>query len=374
MTSKLTLFTDFKIGDLVLKNRMVLAPLTRGRSGRSQIPNQANVDYYTQRACAGLIISEGTHISKQGMGWAGAAAIYEPQHVEGWKKVTKSVHDANGLIFCQLWHMGRRTCSVFHGLQPIAPSAIAAKTGQTTDYDLNKIPYQVPRALEVSEIPAVVEEYRQAALNAKEAGFDGVEIHSANGYFLDEWLQSISNTRNDQYGGSFENRFRIVAEVIEAVLTVFPSHRVGIRFSPNGATSGSMGSADNYDAFVYYISRLNKYNLGYLHLMDGLTFGWHNLCRQVKLADARKVFDGPIIGNVGYGKLTAEGAINTGAADLIAFGRDWISNPDLPARYENDWPLTPQDSSTWYHYPGFPEGDPSFGYSDYKNYSPPQAD
>jgi len=367
MSASLTIFTEHKIdNELTLKNRLVLAPLTRGRSGRSQIPNQANVDYYTQRASGGLLISEGTIISKQGMGWAGAAAIYEPQHVEGWKKVTKSVHDAGGAIYCQLWHMGRVTSTVFHGLEPVAPSSIAA-VGQVTDYEKNKIPYVVPRALETDEIAGVVEEYRHAAQNAKEAGFDGVEIHGANGYLLDLFLQSCSNVRTDKYGGTFENRFRIVAEVVEAVLTVFPASRVGIRLAPNGAFS-SMGSADNFDAFTYYVSRLNKYNLGFVHIMDGLGFGWHNKCRQFKLADARKVFDNTIIGNVGYEKLTAEGAINSGAADLIAIGRPWIANPDLVERYKNDWPLATSSHEVWWMYPTFPE-ESSFGYSDFPAYS-----
>lgn len=369
MSSNLTLFTELSFsGDLKAKNRLALAPLTRGRSGRSQIPNQANVDYYTQRATAGLIISEGAILSKQGMGWAGAAAIYEPQHVEGWKKVTKSVHEANGIIFCQLWHMGRVTNSVFHGLQPVSSSPIAAQ-GQTTTYELTKVPYEVPRALETSEIATVVEEYRHAAANCKEAGFDGVELHGANGYLLDEFLQSCSNKRDDIYGGSFENRFRIVKEVIEAVKTVYPSTRIGIRLSPNGAFS-SMGSADNYDAFMYYLAELNKLNLAYVHVMDGLGFGFHNLCKQLKLADARKVYDGIIIGNVGYDKLTAEGAINTGAADMIAFGRPYIGNPDLPARYQNNWPLTNASHEIYWTYPGFPDADPAVGYSDFPSYTP----
>jgi len=368
MSASLTLFTEHKVDDdLILKNRMALAPLTRGRSGRSQIPNQANVDYYTQRASGGLLISEGVIISKQAMGWAGAAAIYEPQHVEGWKKVTKSVHKANGVIFAQLWHMGRQTSSVFHGLQPVAPSAIAA-VGQVTDYERNKVPFEVPRALETDEIAGIVEDFRLAAVNAKEAGFDGVEIHSANGYLLDTFLQSVSNVRTDKYGGSFENRFRIVAEIIEAVLTVFPPSRVGLRFAPNGAY-GSMGSADNFEAFTYYITRANKYKLGYLHVIDGLTFGWHNKARQFKLADVRKVYDHPIMGNCGYEKLTAEGAINTGAADLIAFGRSWIANPDLVERFKNDWPLAVAGHEVWWTYPTFPE-ESSSGYSDFPAYKP----
>ena len=372
MSKGLTLFTSQRIDEnLTFKNRVVLAPLTRGRSGRSQVPNDANVKYYTQRANAGLMITEGAIVSKGGMGWAGAAALYSPEHVEGWKNVTKSVHEANGVIFAQLWHMGRAASSCFHGLQPVSASAIAAQ-GQVTDYDGTKIPYETPRALETHEIAEVVEEYRKAASNAKDAGFDGVEIHAANGYFLDGFLQSCSNVRTDQYGGSHENRFRIVAEVIEAIQTVFPSSRIGIRLAPNGVFN-SMGSADNYEAFQYYMSRLNTYGLGYLHVMDGLGFGFHNLCKQIKLADVRKVYEGVIIGNVGYEKLTAEGALNTGAVDLIAFGRPYISNPDLVERFYNDYPLAEGDYSTYYSYPNFPEGDANIGYTDYPAYVPKES-
>ena len=353
-------------GDLTLKNRLALAPLTRGRSGRSQVPNDANVEYYKQRATAGLIITEGTIISEQGMGWAGAAAIYKPEHVEGWKRVTKEVHEADGVIFCQLWHMGRTTGSVFHGIQPVGPSAIAAQ-GRVTDYDGSKHDYEVPRALELDEIPDVVNQYGIAARNSYEAGFDGVEIHAANGYLIDEFLQSSSNKRTDEYGGSVENRYRILGEVIEACKQYFPSNRIGVRLSPNGVF-GSMGSPDNFEAYTEILTRLNKLDLAYVHIMDGLGFGFHNLCQQFKLMDARKVYDGIIIGNVGYTKETAEGAIGTGAVDLIAFGRPYISNPDLPQRFENNWPLTEGDPATFWTYPNFPEGNPNVGYTDYPFY------
>jgi N-ethylmaleimide reductase len=373
MSSKLTLLSKLPFGgNLVLKNRVALSPLTRGRCGRSQIPNKLSVDYYTQRASAGLVITEGTIPSKRGMGWAGAAAIYAPEHVEGWKKVTESVHKADGVIFCQLWHMGRVTSSAFHDIKPIGASPIAAK-GQVTLYDGSKVPYEVPRPLELSEMKDVVEEYRVAAQNAKEAGFDGVEIHGANGYLLDIFLQSVSNHRSDKYGGSFENRFRLMGEVIEGVGTVFPSNRIGVRLSPNG-NFGSMGSPDNYEAFTYYISQLNKFDLAYLHMLDGLGFGWHELCKQVKLADARKHYDGVIIGNVGYEKLTAEGAINSGGADMIAFGRPYISNPDLVERFANDWPLAPPaDQKYWWWYDNFPDGDASKGYTDFPTYKEAQG-
>jgi N-ethylmaleimide reductase len=353
-------------GNLTLKNRLALAPLTRARSGRSQVPNDANVEYYKQRSTSGLVISEGTIISEQGMGWAGAAAIYKPEHVEGWKKVTEAVHQADGVIFCQLWHMGRTTGSVFLGLQPVAPSAIAAE-GRVTDYDGSKHSYEVPRALELDEIPGVVDQYRAAARNAKEAGFDGVEIHAANGYLVDTFLQSCSNKRSDAYGGSVDNRYRILGEIIEACKESFPSNRIGVRLSPNGAF-GSMGSADNFDSYIEYLKKLNQLDLAYAHVMDGLGFGFHNLCKQLKLMDARKAYDGIIIGNVGYTRDTAEGAIGTGAVDMIAFGRPYISNPDLPQRFENNWPLNESDHTTYWNYPDFPEGNPNVGYTDYPYY------
>lgn len=275
------------------------------------------------------------------------------------------MHEADGIIFTQLWHLGRVTSSVFHGLQPVSASAIAA-SGQVTDYDGTKVPYEVPRALETHEIAESVNEYRIAAKNARDAGFDGVEIHGANGYFIDQFLQSCSNKREDQYGGSLENRFRILREVIEAAKESYPSTRIGVRLSPNGVFN-SMGSADNHEAFTYYISELNKLNLAYVHVMDGLGFGFHNLCKQFKLADVRKVYDGTIIGNVGYEKLTAEGAINTGAVDLIAFGRPFIGNPDLPARLLNNWPLVDAAYPSYYSYP---DDNPRIGYTDFPAYSP----
>jgi N-ethylmaleimide reductase len=310
-------------------------------------------------------------MSRQAMGWAGAAAIYSPEHVEGWKSVTKAVHDANGAIFCQLWHMGRAASTVFHGLQPLAPSAIAAE-GQVTDYDGSKHKYETPRAVELSEIPAILEEYRVASRNAKEAGFDGIEIHGANGYFVDTFLQSSTNTRTDAYGGSFENRFRLLGEIIDVCKENFPSGRIGVRLSPNGAFN-SMGSEDNFDAFQAYLSMLNERDLAYVHVIDGLGFGFHNKCKQLKLSDARKVYDGVIIGNCGYTRDTAEGAIGTGAVDMIAFGRPYIANPDLPQRFENNWPLAEGDHTTYWSYPNFPDGDASVGYTDYPVYTPPEA-
>jgi N-ethylmaleimide reductase len=367
--SKATLYSTIKFGggDLVAKNRIVLAPLTRARTGRSQVPNQASIEYYTQRSTAGIMITEGTIVSKQAMGWAGAAAIYNPEHVEGWKKVIKNVHDSEGIIFCQLWHMGRVAHSVFHGLQPMAASAIGA-VGQVTGYDSVKYPFEVPRPMELHEVDEVLNEFRNAARNAKEAGFDGVEIHSANGYLFDTFLQSCSNQRTDRYGGSFENRFRLLKEVIQVIKESFPSERIGVRLSPNGAY-GTMGSEDNFEAFMYYIAELDKENLAYVHVLDGVGRDLHKKCAMVTLADVRKVYHGLVIGNVGYLKESAEEAISSGSADLIAFGRSFIGNPDLPARLQNGWPLVEAPHNTWWSYPDFPEGDPSVGYTDFPVYA-----
>jgi len=365
MASQLTLLSEITIGKSIrLANRVALAPLTRGRCGPTQVPGEVNAQYYTQRANAGLIISEGTIISQEGMGWAGAAAIYSDEHVKGWQQVTSKVHEHGSKIFCQLWHMGRTSGSVFHGVTPVAPSAIATE-GRVTDYEGNKHAYETPRALEISEIPRLINDYRVAARNAKEAGFDGVEVHCANGYLLDTFLQSSTNKRDDAYGGSVENRFRLISEVILACQESFPNG-VAVRISPNGVFGG-MGSEDNFDAYTYYVTQLNQHNLAYLHVMDGLGFGFHNKCAQMKLADVRKVYDGVIMGNVGYEKLTAEGAINTGATDLIAFGRPFISNPDLVTRFANGWPLAPPADHTCFY--NFPAGQPEVGYTDFPAYS-----
>jgi N-ethylmaleimide reductase len=267
-----------------------------------------------------------------------------------------------------LWHMGRKAHSMFHGLQPIAASAIATTAGLVTGYDNIKYPFEVPRPMELHEVDEVLNEFRNAARNAKEAGFDGVEIHSANGYLLDTFLQSCSNQRTDRYGGSFENRFRLLKEVIQVIKESFPSERIGVRLSPNGAT-GTMGSADNFEAFMYYVAELEKENLAYVHVMDGLGFGFHEKCAQVTLADVRKVYTGRIMGNVGYTKESAEEAITSGSADFIAFGRPFIGNPDLPARLQNGWPIAESDPTTWWTYPGFPDGDVNVGYTDYCSYT-----
>jgi 2,4-dienoyl-CoA reductase-like NADH-dependent reductase (Old Yellow Enzyme family) len=274
--------------------------------------------------------------------------IYTDAMAEGWMQIVDAVHGKGGTIFLQLWHCGRASHSSFHGGKPaVAPSAIKINE----DYihtPQGKEPHEVPRALETEEIPLIVEDYRHAAERAKSAGFDGVEIHSANGYLIDEFLQSKTNHRTDQYGGSIENRYRILSEVVGAVTEVWPANQVAVRLSPNGSFN-DMGSPDYREQFTYVAEQLDQFGLAYLHVMDGLAFGFHELGEPMTLADFRKVFRGALVGNCGYTLETAEKAITQVPAVLIAFGRPFISNPDLVERFANNWPLNPEaDMSTWY--------------------------
>ncbi|MBV5257863.1 alkene reductase [Synechococcus moorigangaii CMS01] len=364
MTTSPTLLESFDLYGLNLQNRVVMAPMTRARAGQDRIPNQLMAKYYAQRASAGLIVAEATTISEQANGWNESPGIYTDAMVEGWKLTTAAVHAQGGKIFLQLWHMGRASHSSFHGGKlPIAPSAIKIENGEEIHTPLGKQPYEVPRAIATAEIPGIVEEYRQAAIRAKAAGFDGIEIHSANGYLLDTFLQSKTNQRTDAYGGSVENRCRLLLEVLDAVTTVWDSRRVGVRFSPNGAFN-DMGSPDFREQFTYAASQLNRYNLAYLHVMDGLAFGFHELGEPMTLNEFRAVYDGILMGNCGYGQASAEKAIATGEADLIAIGRPFISNPDLVERYANNWALNPDaEMSTWYT----PTG--AVGYTDFPTYA-----
>ena len=302
-----------------------MAPLTRGRAGKERTANALMAEYYSQRAGAGLIISEGTAISKHGYGWTHSPGIYTPEQAEAWKQVVDAVHAKGSKIFLQLWHTGRASHSSFqpNNKLPIAPSAIKIEGIEAHTPD-GKKPYETPRALETNEIPAVIEEYRKAAANAKQVGFDGVEIHGANGYLIDEFLQSKTNHRTDKYGSSIENRYRFLQEVVEAVLTVWDAKSVGVRLSPNGSFN-DMGSPDYHETFIYVTQQLNNYGLAYLHLLDGLAFGFHELGEPMTIGEFRKVYDGIIIGNCGYDRHNGEKAIASGDADLIAFGRPYIS-------------------------------------------------
>ncbi|MBD2771400.1 alkene reductase [Iningainema tapete] len=366
-TLSTNLLSPFNLGDLTLKNRVVMAPMTRARAGEERIPNALMAEYYAQRATVGLIITEATVISTQAIGWQNSPGIYSDEQAEGWKQVVDAVHAKETPIFLQLWHCGRASHSSFHenNQLPDAPSAIKLN-GEYIHTPIGKQPYETPHALETSEVALVVEDYRRAAERAKDAGFDGVEIHGANGYLIDEFLQSKTNHRTDQYGGSLENRYRFLKEITEAIATVFPAHRIGVRLSPNGVYN-DMGSPDYRETFSYVAQQLNAYGLAYLHLLDGLGFGFHELGEPMTLAEFRKVFTGVLVGNCGYTQETAEAAIKDGSADLIAFGRPLISNPDLVERFAHGWSLNPPpDVSIWYSFS-------QEGYTDFPTYRESQV-
>lgn len=345
------LLSPLQIGDLALKNRVVMAPLTRARAGEERMPNALMAKYYAQRSSAGLIITEATVISTQGIGWQQTPGIYSDEQTEAWKQVVNAVHEQETPIFLQLWHCGRASHSTFqvNGELPVAPSAIKLN-GKEIDTPKGKQPYETPRALETEEIALIVEDYGKAAQRAKEAGFDGIEIHGANGYLIDQFLQSKTNNRHDKYGGSIENRYRFLKEIVEATAKIWSEDRIGVRLSPNGSFN-DMGSSDYRENFIYIAEQLNEYNLAYLHVVDGLEFGFHELGEAMTLEEFRRVFKGKLMGNCGYTKESAENAIKKGNADLIAFGRPYISNPDLVERFANGWELNPPaDPSIWYSF------------------------
>ncbi len=359
-----TIFDPLTIGDLVLKNRIAMAPMTRGRAGDSRVPNDLLEQYYFQRASAGLLVTEATVISEQGNGWVGSPGIYNEAMVEGWKRVTEKVSSAGTSIFLQLWHCGRASHSDFHnGSLPVSASAVKLN-GDGIHTPLGKKQYEVPRPLTEEEISATVDDYRRAAENAREAGFSGVEVHGANGYLINQFLDSSTNLRTDRYGGSLENRFRFLKEVLEAVLTVWPSMRVAVRLSPNGVFN-DMGSPDFRETYRYVAGELNGFNLGYLHIMDGLGFGFHEQGEPMDLAEFRSIYDGLIMGNCGYTQEDGMKRVEKGLADLVAYGRPYISNPDLVERFKNGWPLNPSEDMTYWYTPG------AQGYTDYQPYAAP---
>jgi N-ethylmaleimide reductase len=358
------LLTTFELRrGLQLKNRIVMSPMTRARAGVERLANPLMAEYYRQRSSAGLLITEGVFISRQGIGWLNAPGIYTDEQAEAWRQVVEAVHAQGTPIFLQLWHCGRASHSSFHeevGL-PVAPSAIPIG-GDTIHTPVGKQPYETPRALETEEISSVVADYRRAAERARSAGFDGVELHAANGYLIDEFLQSKTNHRTDCYGGSSENRFRFLEEILESIYAALPEGRVGVHLSPNSPFN-DMGSPDFRETFFYAAGRLNRFGLAYLHVLDGLDFGFHGHGQPMTLGEFREVFQGPLMGNCGYTKETAEAAIQSGQADLIAFGRPFISNPDLAERLAKGWPLNPTaDMKVWYSFD-------EVGYTDFPGYA-----
>ncbi|WP_460613375.1 MULTISPECIES: alkene reductase [Hymenobacter] len=342
------LFSPVQVGALTLPNRFAMAPMTRSRAtNEATVPTESVVKYYVQRASAGLIITEGSQVSPQGVGYINTPGIYSEEQVAGWKKVTDAVHAAGGRIFIQLWHVGRVSHPFFHnGELPVAPSAIKPEGAKAfTGQGFEDVP--TPRALDLSEIPGVVDQFRQAARNAKLAGFDGAEIHGANGYLLDQFIQDGSNQRTDEYGGSLENRTRFVKEVVQAVIGELGADRVGIRLSPQG--SASIKDSDPVKTFSYVTEQLNQFNLAYLHVIEALP--GHPMAQPsvpAVAAHLRKIFKGTFILNGGYTQETAEEALANNEADVIAFGVPFIANPDLVERFRIGAALNTPDPSTFY--------------------------
>ncbi|MDO9421157.1 MAG: alkene reductase [Herminiimonas sp.] len=344
-----TLFTPIKVGDLELPNRVFMAPLTRLRSSEGRVPNALMAEYYAQRASAGMILSEATSVTPQGVGYPDSPGIWSEEQVAGWKLVTDAVHKAGGRIYLQLWHVGRISDPLYlNGELPVAPSPIAAE-GHVSLVRPKK-EYVVPRALDLAEIPGVVAAYRKGAENAKLAGFDGVEVHGANGYLLDQFLQDSTNKRTDAYGGSIENRARLLLEVIDACVDVWGKDRVGLHLSPRGA-SHSISDSNPLATFGYVMKELDRRGIAFVCIREVL--GADRLGPQLK-----KLFSGVYIVNDGLSKESAEQAVLASEADAAAFGRVFIANPDLPARLHKDAELNPQHAETFY-------GGGAQGYTDY---------
>lgn len=352
-----SLLDPIKLGAIDAPNRIVMAPLTRGRAGPGFVPNALARDYYRQRASAGLIISEATGISQEGLGWPSTPGLWTEAQVEGWKPVTAAVHDAGGRIVAQLWHMGRLVHPLFnHGRSPVSASATQAE-GRAHTPD-GRRDFECARALRLDEIPRVIEDYVKAAENAKRAGFDGVQLHSANGYLIDQFMRDSTNLRDDDYGGPVENRIRLLREVTTALISVWGAARVSVRFSPNGESQGVDDRAPE-KLFPAAAAALDALGIAFLELReqrpDG-TFGSTGVPKQSPAI--RKVFKGPLILNSDYDAASAEADIANGIADAISFGRPFISNPDLVERIRTRDPWTTDDMKTWYS-PG------AEGYTDY---------
>jgi N-ethylmaleimide reductase len=355
------LLRGIRVGPYDLPNRVIMAPLTRMRATAGNVPQPLNAEYYRQRAGAGLIISEATPVSPYGHGYADTPGIHNREQVEGWKKVTRAVHQAGGRIYLQLWHVGRQSHPVLQpgGVLPVGPSAVISGESSPTRQGL--LPQPVPRALELREIPGIIEQFRQGAINAKEADFDGVEVHGANGYLLDQFLHDNSNLRTDEYGGSIEHRARFFLEVTAAVVSVWGGDRTGVRISPGGEFGG-VNDSHRLELFSYLVRQLNRFSLGYIHLVVPRVVRGEDVPLRFNLGP--EIFrplitgDTKLIAAGGYTFDDANATIAKGWADMIAFGRLFISNPDLPQRFAIGAPLNPYDRSSFY-------GGSAAGYTDY---------
>lgn len=360
------LFTPVQVGPFMLKHRVVMPPMSRLRAQwPSGIPSDLQLEYYSQRASdGGLILTEATAVSASGRGYRGAPGLYSDEQVAGWTRITDAVHAKGGFIFTQLWHAGRTTHIAITGEKPVAPSVDPAYW-VNPEYTFVVTPDGVTqpsphRALETAEIAGIIEQYRSAAVNAKRAGFDGVEIMAANGHFLDQFLQDNSNQRSDRYGGSIENRVRLLVEIVEGLIGVWGANRVGVRIAPSGTFNG-MADSDPRALFRYVATQLNALGLAYLHVIEPRIKGGELIAEgqePVASQELSKLFTGPVIAAGGFGAETAEAIVAKGDASLVAFGRHFIANPDLPKRLEFGLPLNPYDRSTFY-------GFEARGYTDY---------
>jgi N-ethylmaleimide reductase len=359
------LFSSTKLGPFQLKHRVVMAPLTRMRTEAGDVPGDLMVEYYSQRASdGGLLIAEATAVSSLGIAYAGAPGIYTEAQARGWKRVTDAVHAKGARIFLQLWHAGRQAHPAnIGGRLPVAPSALRAyehSAIRDENGSIVEVEQIVPRALALDEIPGIVEEFRHGAVLAKQAGFDGVELHAANGYLLDQFLLDGSNRRTDAYGGPVQNRARFLFETLDAVVSVWGPGRVAVRLSPSGSY-GTMSDSDPHATFGYVAERLNAYDLAYLHVIEPRIRGNDDVDPHdaaVSTKDMRRIYKGTIVSAGGFTREAAEQILGAGDTDLVAFGRLFISNPDLPDRLRTGAPLSRYDRSTFY-------GGDARGYIDY---------
>jgi N-ethylmaleimide reductase len=355
--TNIDIFSPLRLGPLQLPNRIVMAPMTRNRAGRGNAPGPLNATYYAQRASAGLIISEATQISPQGLGYPGTPGIHSPEQIAAWKGVTDAVHAAGGRMFLQLWHVGRISHPSLQpdGALPVAPSAIAP-VGQAMTEDGMK-PFVTPRALDTSEIAGIVEDYRHGARNARAAGFDGVELHGANGYLIDQFLRDGANRRSDRYGGDALNRARFLIEIAEAVVGEWGAERVGVRLSPTNPFN-DMRDSNPAATFATAVGELNRFGLAYLHVVEPAAGDPVPAGEMPDIRFFRKLWRSALIGNKGYDLARANAAIRDGWADLVSFAVLFLANPDLPIRFRRGGPFNPPDRKTFY-------GGAAAGYTDY---------
>ena len=349
-TEKQALLQPYKLGNLTLKNRIVMAPMTRSRAdNEAKVPTEMHIEYYTQRASAGLIITEGSQVSERAVGYVHTPGIHTSEQKDAWKKVTEAVHKEDGKIFIQLWHVGRISHPKFHnGDKPLAPSAINPNAKVYTPEGFEET--TEPKEMSIQEIQETVQEFKLAAQQAKDAGFDGIEIHSSNGYLFHQFFNKNANQRTDDYGGSIPNRARFFFDVLEAVAEVWPENQIGCRFNPSLHDSfGITATEESITTFDYIVEKLNAYDLAYVHLSEPFTDVSEIPFLKTEIAKHyRQIYKGTLMINNGFDRISGNRVIEDGDADLVAFGKLFISNPDLPERFRNNWPLAEYDKDTFY--------------------------